>query len=224
MKILITDDCCEQNSFLVAEFMAGFDHSVLYKTNSVLPNFLEKEYKQEDFDLVIKDLDKFITDEITPAGKITEEIEYHITDLISIILKESRLEKSLSLTQLGNLLVTLKKSGKLKFPFLSEKNAAKLVGLFESGDYCPPYSYIETVVELCWQKPRLEDFLSALETEFGYQNGLRERRSSTVALLDIYYKKHAHEIEKDVGPINPTNSNNLFDFCQYKNFNFKKEG
>ena len=224
MKILIPDDSCERNSRLVAEFMAGFGHSVLYKTNTKSSDFVEKEYKQEDFGLVIKDLNKFIKDEITPAERITEEIEYHITDFFSTILKDARLEKSLSMVELGNLLVALKKSGKLKFPLLTEKNAAKLVGLFESGEFCPPHGYLYTVAGLCSQELRLEDFLGALEIGFGNQDGMRDRRSTTIALMDIYYKKHAQEIEKKVNPSNPTNSNNLLDFHQHKKLKFKKEG
>ena len=214
MNILITDDRCEQKSRLVAELVAGFGHSVLYKSNLVSPDFLKKEYKENCFDLVVEDLDKFMIDEIPFTSKVAEEMEYHITELIGKFLKESRLEKSLSPVQLGNLIAVLKKYRELKISFLSKENSAKLVRLFESGDFCPPHSYLDAVARLCSQEVRLEDFLGSMETIFCSQNGMRERRTTTVALLDIYYKKHIQEIEKI---INPSNPDNLLNFCEYKN-------
>ena len=215
MNILITDNRYEKKSRLVAELAAEFGHSVLYKSNVVSPDFLEREYKENHFDLIVEDLDKFLIDELPSTNKIAEEMEYHIVEFIGKILKESRLKKSWSLVQLGNHLVSLKKARKLKFPLLSEKNAANLVRLFESGDFCPPHSYLDNVANLCSEEARLENFLSSLEILFRSEKGIRERRSTTVALLNIYYKKCIHEIKKIV---NPANSDNILNLLQYKNF------
>ena len=144
--------------------------------------------------------------------KFLEKAEQKITKIIAEFLKCLRLESNLSFVRWGNILSSLKKSGDFEFDIPFEEDPAKLMLLFESGKYCPPYNYLATLTDICSLEDGLEWVLKYLETSFKSLNGESDRRD-TIALLNFYYKKNAGKI-KEI--LNSPYHDNLLNFSHSK--------
>ena len=210
MNVLITDQRSDLAS-MVREFLTDSGHSV-----EVVDSASQDSLKGKHFDLVIDNLDKTV-EKIKSLNEASEKAEQAITLFIAEWLENVRTKGKFSFAQLGNWLLELKKTGNLELATLNKKTASKIVRLFETGNFCLLYEYLEVVASACSQEGELERILDSIEIEFDLKKEESKHKVITV-LLGIYYKKRLSNIEKI---INPSNVDNLLNFSHSK---FKKEG
>ena len=216
MKILVTDNC-PISALFMEEFMKDSGHTVKTTANAPSPELL----KEKDFDFTFGNLNEFVK-EIESLKDTTEKVERFITKLITDFLKNLRLKKHCSPVQLGNTLVAMKKSGNLECDTCFKKSPAKIVRLFESGDFCPPYDYMDAIAQTFSAEEDFEQVLRFIEKNGANSKDEIMSRAGTILLLNIYYKKNADKVEKIIN--SSVSGDNLLDFCQYKNFKFREEG
>ena len=211
LKVLITDNRSDL-ALIVGRFLTDSGHSVVTTDLASHDSLTERH-----FDLVIENLDQSV-EEIKSLGEIPEKTERAITLFIAEWLKDIRTKRKFSSIQLGNWLTGLKKTRNFELAILNKRTASKIVRLFETGEFCPSYEYLEAVANACSREDDLECILNSIEIEFGPQKEKSEREI-IIALLNIYYKKELSNIEKI---INPNTFDNLLNFPQYKNLKSQK--
>ena len=196
---------------MVKEFLIDSGHSV-----EIMDSASHVSLEGKNFDLVIDNLDETV-EEIKSLNEASERAEQAITLFIAEWLENVRTKGKFSFVQLGNWLLGLKKAGNLELAILNKKTASKIVRLFETGNFCPLYEYLEAVASACSREEELEGILDSIEIEFGLKKEESKYKVITI-LLGIYYKKRLSKIEEI---INSSNVDNLSNFSHSK---FKKEG
>ena len=161
--------------------------------------------------LVIKDLDEFIANDLQPLDQVAEKNNKPIVEMAAAFLKNIRLEQNLSHVELANIFLASKKIKNSKSSFLLKKNFFKVVRLFESGDYCPPYDFLYDIAEIFSKESELEILLDSINKEFPPPNEGQDH-SYIVCLLNVFYEKKKEYIESIINPINQ----NVLEFDQYK--------
>ncbi len=198
LKVLIDDNRYE-TAFLVGAYLEEDGHSAVVAANNLSLQFLNEGRRY--FDVIIQDLDAFIRNNIFASYHIVEKTSKSIMCLIANFLKDIRQRGQLSPEQLGKRISALKKTGFLGVSFPKGARLSKIVSLFESGIFCPPYSYLEAVTAICSAKEELEHLMSSIEDQFEPHKGKTER-ADTMALIDVLYQKRIEDMGKILSPQN----------------------
>ncbi len=198
LKVLIDDNRYE-TAFLVGAYLEEDGHSAVVAANNLSLQFLNEGRRY--FDVIIQDLDAFIRDNIFASYHIVEKKSESIVSLIANFLKDIRQRGQLSPEQLGKRLSALKKTGILGVSYPKGARLSKIVSLFETGIFCPPYSYLEAVTAICSTKEELEHLMVSIEDLFEPHKGKTER-ADTMALIDILYQKRIEDMGKILSPQN----------------------
>ncbi len=192
MKVLIVDDR-PKLLCLVKELLEDSGHVVTTVMSD--QNVLELE---QSFDLVIRELDTFIANELELLEQTTEGLIQLMIRSVANFLKDVRVKSNLSHFQLRDQIANLEKINFIRYTFPDGVNSLKLVKIFESGKFCPPYGYLEAVSLACKKEKELEQLLNSIESWFD-SSGEEEGRSILISLMDVLYLKERDEINsKDV--------------------------
>lgn len=182
MKILIVDDRPDL-LFFIKEFLEESGHKVTIVARN--QNVLELE---QSFDLVIRDLDKFIDNELKPLEQTSERLAQLIIRSVANFLKSVRVQSGLSHSQLKDQIINFKKVNLIHYTFPHGENSLKLIKNFELGEFCPPYGYLEAVSLICKKEKEREQLLNSIENWF-LPSREKEGRDTLISLMDILYLK-----------------------------------